>query len=85
MTHFIDRLIKLGEDPNVVATSFEYDDHGVAVAVLGHHKDGTVVRVPEPKQTSLTVIDRLRLDFAMNLLRFKWGVYRGDTMFRPLS
>lgn len=85
MTHFIDRLIELGEDPNIVATSFEYDDHGVAIAVLGHHKGGTVVRVPEPKQTSLTVIDRLRLDFAMNLLRFKWGVHRGDTMFRPLS
>lgn len=84
MTHFIDRLIELGEDPNVVATSFEYDDHGVAIAVLGHHKDGTVIRVPEPKQTSLTVIDRLRLDFAMNLLRHKWDTPYGITAFRDV-
>lgn len=81
---FIDRLIEIGEDPDVVQIAFEEVD-GVAVSVVGIRLDGSEVRIPGPNQTSMTMIDRLRFVYATDLLRRKWTHSDSDVAFVELG
>lgn len=81
---FIDRLIEIGEDPDVAAIAFE-EDGGTTFAVVGIRLDGSEIRVPGPNQTSMTMIDRLRFVYATDLLRRKWTYSDSDVAFVELG